>query len=497
MNLRLLALLLPSILTAADNLPVIAVDWNKTIAHSRTSVSIQVCPEPPMRRGSPIHDHLFRALREAQVDLGRLQPWYPYPRLGVAELDPPKDGKTSWDFSLIDPLVEDFFKASEGRPVMLNFGTIPQWMFITEKPVPYPEDPDEIAWGYVGGTQLRDPSLKELVDYYHRLASWYLKGGFTDEYGKWHESGHRYKVAYWEVLNEVNTEHFLKPEQYTAIYDAIVEDLHKLDPTMKFSALALTQPMPDPDYFRFYDYFLNPKNHKPGVPLDMFSYHFYTSAAADESPEIEQHTIFAQADTILMAVRHIEGIRRRLAPQVKSYISELGSFSGDAVSTDTVVRDSFWTLSGTMFAYLYPRLVEQGVDYIGAAELIDYPGQCPSTTLVDWATGKPTARYWAMRLLKAHFGPGDRLAATSQPEPTIDAQGFVAASGAHKLLLVNKRNREVAISISGATGATLEFVDQTTGYTPPGSTTLTSDRVLLRPQMVAVITFGNGTTKHD
>ena len=44
-------------------------------------------------------------------------------------------------------------------------------------------------WDYEQGTELRDPSFKEVADYYARLLSWYTKGGFTDELGKRHESG--------------------------------------------------------------------------------------------------------------------------------------------------------------------------------------------------------------------------------------------------------------------------------------------------------------------
>ena len=59
-----------------------------------------------------------------------------------------------------------------------------------------------------------------------------------------------------------------------------------------------------------------------------------------------------------------------------------------------------------MWAYTYAHLAEIGVDIVGAAELIDYPGQFAATTLVDWETGKPNARYWVVKLLHDNFGPG-------------------------------------------------------------------------------------------
>ncbi len=476
----------PMLVSAASPDRTITVDWNKVVAQSRTSLSIQVCPEPPMRRGSPIHDQIYGALRDMKIDYARLQPWYPYPRLGVAELEPPEDGKTSWDFSLIDPIVLDFFAAAEGRPIMLNFSTLPQWLFKTAKPVPFPADPDEITWNYGGGNELRDPSLKEVVDYYHRLASWYMKGGFQDEYGKWHKSGHQYKVDYWEVLNEFDLEHSLSPRQYTAIYDAVVADLRKLAPGMKFSGLALAIPSEHPEYF---EYFLNPQNHQPGIPLDMVSYHFYATPDRDETIETQQHTFFAMADRFLATVRYIDSIRQRWSPATRTYINELGSFTPDALGKDSQIPPSYWTLSGSMFAYLYPQLVRIGIDIIAAAELIDYPGQFAGATLVDWETGKPNARYWVVKLLRDHFGPGDTLVETGHPRQMMLAQAFITSRGEHKILLINKRNNPITLKLPDGARGKMDYVDQTTGFNPPGSLELEEATITLRPQAVAVVTL--------
>ena len=152
----------------------------------------------------------------------RYVPWLPYPKLGVAELEPPKDGKTSWDFTPIDPMTIDFLEATKGHSVILNFSTIPQWMYKTDKPVAYPADPAQVTWTYEQGTELRDPSMKEVADYFARLVSWYTQGGFTDEFGKRHESGYHYSIPYWEVLNEVDFEHHISPETYTKLYDEVV-----------------------------------------------------------------------------------------------------------------------------------------------------------------------------------------------------------------------------------------------------------------------------------
>jgi hypothetical protein len=127
--------------SAAQNQPSsVTVHWDKVIRVSQTTATLQVVVNPPLRRGTPVHDNAFKALHELGADYVRYVPWLPYPRLGVAELEPPANGQTFWDFSAIDPMTTDFLEATKGHPVILNFSTIPQWMYHTDKPVAYPKD---------------------------------------------------------------------------------------------------------------------------------------------------------------------------------------------------------------------------------------------------------------------------------------------------------------------------------------------------------------------
>jgi hypothetical protein len=95
-----------------------------------------------------------------------------------------------------------------------------------------------------------------------------------------------------------------------------------------------------------------------------------------------------------------------------------------------------------------------GVEVASSAELIDYPGQFAAITLVDWDSGKPNPRYWALRLLHDEIHPGDRLVATTEPDGTVAAQGFLSNAGKKKLLLVNKRDRQFTVNVPGARGGT-------------------------------------------
>jgi Glycosyl hydrolases family 39 len=123
-----------------------------------------------------------------------------------------------------------------------------------------------------------------------------VNGGFKDELGKWHESGHHYKIDYWEVLNEPDIEHGFTAQTYTKLYDAVAEAIHKVSPQTTFIGISDSYPAGHPEFFA---YFLNPKNHKPGIPLDMISYHFYAVPNLDEPPEVQQFTFFNQADRFL------------------------------------------------------------------------------------------------------------------------------------------------------------------------------------------------------
>lgn len=467
------------------------VHWDKVTRTSCTTATLQVVVNPPLRRGSKIHDRVFSDLRTLGAEYVRYVPWLPYPKLGVAELQPPSNGKTSWDFSLIDPMTIDFLNATKGHKVILNFSTIPGWMFKTPKPATYPEDPDKAVWDYTQGTELRDPSLKELSGYFARLVSWYVKGGFTDELGKRHESGHHFNIPYWEVFNEVDIEHHMTPEQYTARYDAVVSAIKRVAPSMKFVGLALAFPSDDP---RMFEYFLNPRNHKPGIPLDMISYHFYAVPTPDQSTDIQQYTFFDQADRFIATVRYVDAIRQRLSPATQTTVDEIGSISADDLSqgepghVTKPIPDAYWNLSGATYAYVFGNLASLGIDVAGESQLVGYPTQFPSVSMVDWNTGAPNARFRVLELLKNNFSPGDKLVQTSSGSPYIYALGFVAADGAHKLLLVNKRNRDFSVKLPAPTEQ-VQFVDQTTKADPPETRPLKAATYTLHGFGVAVVTL--------
>jgi hypothetical protein len=474
--------------------PSIVVNWQRTTPN-RTVPTLQAVVNPMLRRGSPIHDASLDALHGLGADYVRYAFWFPYPKLAVAELRPPDQTQTYWDFQYMDPLVEDFLHASEGHPSVMSFSTIPQWMFDTQQPIVYPDDPNQVMWNYSQGTQLHD--LTALGDYFGRLSSWYMKGGFTDELGKFHSSGHHYDIRYWEVFNEIDGEHDTTPQQYVERYDAITQAVLKVAPEMKFVGLALSEPAGAP---RMFAYFLDPKNHQPGVPLDYVSFHVYATPSGDQTLEDWQYTFFDQATQFVAVTRYILQLRDRLSPTTKVMVNEAGSIlSGDMVQgepghVEKPIPAAYWNLSGAFYAYLYMQLAQLGVDVVGESQLVGYPSQFPSVSMVDSTNGKPTARFTVLQLIKNNFGPGDdlpltdvRSGASLAESDAIAAQAFVR-DGHRKLLLINQRNRAVTVELpKECVGATVQTIGGTSSELVKQS--VEDGKIPLLPFAVSVVTL--------
>jgi len=113
--------------------------------------------------------------------------------------------------------------------------------------------------------------------------------------------------------------------------------------------------------------------------------------------------------------------------------------------------------------------------------------------MVDWNTGKPNSRTQVLKLLRANFGPGDKIVETEpfkRPnESYLYSFAVVKPDGKRRILLVNKRDRPFEINVPGATGGQEDYVDQTTGFDPPASVKLIGDTLTLKGLSVAVVTL--------
>jgi hypothetical protein len=129
-----------------------------------------------------------------------------------------------------------------------------------------------------------------------------------------------------------------------------------------------------------------------------------------------------------------------------------------------------------------------GIDAAGESEITSGPGFFRSIAMLNWPEAEPNARYRVLKLISDNFGPGDTLVDSPGGVPNVMIQGFIKPDGTRKLLLVNRRDRAVEMTLAETTGASLEMIDQITGSNPPAVTTIQDDRIRLNGLGVAVLT---------
>jgi hypothetical protein len=143
-----------------------------------------------------------------------------------------------------------------------------------------------------------------------------------------------------------------------------------------------------------------------------------------------------------------------------------------------------------MFAYIYIELAIMGIDVAGESQLVGFPTEFPSVTMIDWKNGQPNARFLVLKLLKDNFAPGDKMVGTVSNSKDIAAQAFICGKD-KKLLLINKRNKEIQIGLPlEAKGAKIYSVGISTGNRIAESR-LWDSEITLRPFEVSVIQLEN------
>ena len=395
-----------------------------------------------------------------------------------------------------------------------------------------------------------DPTGKQAGEYFSRIIAWYTKGGFTDELGVHHRSGHHFRWTNWEVLNEIDegspmlcpdlhapgtkAENFTEcARRYTLFYDGVVSTIQRehADLNLEYHGVALALPLVTGSEV-FWTYFLDRRNHQPDIPLDYISYHWYGSGPG-ANPKSWQP--FAQADALLEEAAKIQAIVNRLSPDTKVNVDEIGSIGGCNFGNVTEHGDERWfeNAIGAVFAYTYAKLAQLGVEIMAASQLMAWGSPSvsdrqiwpagkgpygsldqkdfPCVTMLNWADGTGTARFWVLKLLIDGLGGADTqktllrtniTVAAPSPGATVPAESVFAQAFAVRpsgrpmaqpskvLLLVNKMNSTVNVSVDGAAGKRTSWVDDLSGHSmvPYASAIVPSDgSIQLRGYAVELI----------
>ncbi|KAJ9445029.1 Beta-galactosidase 8 [Diplonema papillatum] len=480
--------------------PSVAINWDPAAAVATNSTpTYQTSVNPKYRMDglegtSNISRVVFDNMKLLGADYMRHVPWFPYPRLAVAELYAPVRNlscTSSWDFTYIDPITNALMKATAGHPIVAGFATTPDWMWAPGKPNMLGVNARDGA--YDNGTRLLDTTFGQIIGYYTRLAQYYTAGGFTDECGVFHK-GYHYEFAWWEVFNEPASEHGLSIQYYDQLYDALVAALMPIMPRTKFLGLAKGTH----GQYDWYSYHLNRSNHHPqDIPLDGISYHMYVlgSGTVDEMAA----SFFAQMDTFVAEVQQIEAIKQSFdGERVETFINEIGC------GTQNYTVPMFYNLCAATYAYLFAKAAPLKVQHFGMSQVIGFtgpslcptcPDEWPSTSMVDWYTGKPNARFWVLKMMIDHLPTGQKAThPTVSALANVTAQAFTLSStNERKLLLVSTKNQELQVDIGAP--YTAVFVDNTTGdqfscqHRCVGTVERTENAFVLRAFSVAILTL--------
>jgi hypothetical protein len=192
-------------------------------------------------------------------------------------------------------------------------------------------------------------------------------------------------------------------------------------------------------------------------------------------------------------------MRKRLSPETKTMVNEIGAISAEDLTQGEPghvfkpIPNSYWSLTGAMYSYLFGEFTRMGIDVAGESQLVGYPTQFPSVSEVDWNDGSPNPRLRVLQLLHDNFGPGDKVVDLDQTifsaNPFVYSLPVITKDGKKRILLVNKRDRPFQVTIPGISGGQQAFVDQISGFGPVGSAKVASDTITLNGFSVSAVTL--------
>jgi hypothetical protein len=256
--------------------------------------------------------------------------------------------------------------------------------------------------------------------------------------------------------------------------------------------MGLSIAMPEKRMAHF-EHFLKPENHKPGTPLDYISYHSYAQVDGNQPFKAWPGKLFEGADQFLGTVDRIEEIRKKHSPSTKTSINELSTMIANAPHMKEYkdIPEKYWPLSTAVQAHSLIKLVERGIDSVAMSQLIGDPGMYPSITIVNPDTGKPTPRYWALKLMIQHIKPGSKwfpcTLGGDDPEKSITCMAIQDPTGKRKVMLVNHTESPLDVEVPCAKGTSQESVDVTSGSDGTSRKPVNSSRVKLEGFAVSIL----------
>ena len=321
----------------------------------------------------------FNNFPAAVTPLGNLEPQHI--RLQPVSQGIPQRTPTTWDFSIVDAIIQ---------PVLTVGDHSPEYQIASGPPYMY-----DSSHNFV------DPTYGQFASYAQQIVQYYNTGGFTDAGGTFHKSPGSYPITWWGIYNEPNY-NYLSPAEYVQLYNVTVPAMKAVDPTLKIIAIELGGGN------GIEQQYLPPFVSGVTTPVDVVATHYYSTCNQKDSDA----QLFSTIPGFASQVRYI---RSQLATNpalanVPVWITENNVNADFAAvnnaSTCNPGQEFVDDMRGSspFFAAWRPLVFSQ-VAKAGAEALYhwDFPSDAQYGELND-QTGQPRLSYWVDYWL-AHMFP--------------------------------------------------------------------------------------------
>jgi len=341
-----------------------------------------------------------------------------------------------WNFGPLDQMA-GAVRSYGGEPV-LNVRYAPNWMWTCS---------ELFNQGAAGVGGLRDPSFSKFGEYMARLVGWYNKGGFTDERGVVHRSGHQGWVSTWEVWNEPNLSGetpchpvgggaSLSADQYVAMWNVVVPKMLAVDPSIKLVG---------PGTSGFDAEYIQALMQRTQRPPDVLSYHVYgggSNAQADH--ELFDGLVDLTAGTTTNWGRPM-------------WVSELNVNSASEDDPHGRPSGPFGVAWG---ASAFRMMVLGGIELAHQFEFVTGS----QFGLLNLDSGAPQLPYWRDLLLTQAFPAGSTVVRSTSSVNGIETLAARRSDGSLAVLVIN---RQLAGSADvGGSGVPTRVTVHLQGLTP-------------------------------
>jgi len=196
--------------------------------------------------------------------------------------------------------------------------------------------------------------------------------------------------------------------------------------------------------------------------------------------------MFDQADGFVLAVKFVEAMRKHLSPETKQLSTKWDdtSYRQHARRLQELIPAAYWNLSERcMRTYSWNR-PQLGIDVVNESQLVGYPSQFPSTSMVDWKDGSRMPGTAYCSILHDNLSADDRPCGYNMDDAPMWPRRHSSPEKRESCCLVNKRNWAIAVALPGdfATGRATT-VDVTTGAQPPVTKSFEGPRACCSPSL--------------